>query len=72
MFKRDVILTMMGVMRGKFGMAQEDQMTKSVDPWIIPIWIVLLDSIVEQVALNEDQMFDCVANKDRTKLYHLN
>ena len=65
MFKRDVLLTMMGVMREKFGMAQEDQMTKSVDRLVIPFCLVLLDSIVEQVALNDDQMFDCVANNNR-------
>ena len=52
----------MGSIQEKFGMAQEDQKTKSVDRLVIPICLVLPDSIVEQVALNEDQMFDCVAN----------
>ena len=65
MYKRDVILTIMGTIQEKFGMAQEDQKTKSVDRLVIPICLVLPDSIVEQVALNEDQMFDCVANNNR-------
>ena len=57
----------MGSIQEKFGMVQEDQKTKSVDQLFILICLVLLDSIVEQVALNEDQMFDCVANI--TKLF---
>ena len=52
----------MGNIQEKFGMGQEDQKTKSVDRLVIPICLVLPDSIVEQVALNEDQIFDCVAN----------
>ena len=60
----------MGNIQEKFGMAQEDQKTKSVDRLVIPICLVLPDSIVEQVALNEDQMFDCVANIILSCLYN--
>ena len=51
-FKRDVILTIMGNIQEKFGMVQEDQKTKSEEQLVILICLVHLDSIVGQVALN--------------------